>query len=536
MIFTVLPFGATNSQQRRLYYPLLLADVVRDCTDAIDALTVFHNLLSTKETIGNGTTGFKAFDGHVGDTACHIRAGILLDIFAFYREDQGEVMGCRRGELSISSYISNLKLTCNNAQMACSRLTSDNVCPSTLGFGPKHDIMENIITTLGWKEPNDRLGLNDAVDPEWNVEDPQLIIRYLVAMFVLAKYKEHCKLSSHNIVVRLRPKNAAVYGNELISPFWDRNNCQYKEPGCNRLDVRFAALQKWVSALSCSWVRAWSEKLFVTPATQRLVRSSVLQSPKGLLVTATYTGFLVCRQVWAKSQWPLLLVDRHFCSGGTHRTYPFVTRSCAWLKAGTGYHLNAYIATLQQQPKSPSDRRSDMAINIAWQIRPKTFNELLTYDKGNQPMISILGNSVEGPLDDYTARIANMSPDGSLGLSAQQHREEFCGENVEHRKRFLATDQDRLSLAFFADHRCYPFPLHALAAGHDDGEYLPSLIRSLSQNDPTEEHFINSKLEVDELGAGKGYMGIFRWEHILAETPGRLANILQDWEGKGVFA
>jgi hypothetical protein len=127
--------------------------------------------------------------------------------------------------------------------------------------------MDRIITALGWIEPEQCVSYNDAMMPEWDVEDQQMVIQYLVAMFVLAKYKGYCKLSSNKgTVVRLQPKNAAAYGSQLISPFWDRSNYQYKDVGSNRLDVRFASLQKWVSALSCSWVQAWAEKLSFSAA------------------------------------------------------------------------------------------------------------------------------------------------------------------------------------------------------------------------------------------------------------------------------
>ncbi|KAJ5158334.1 uncharacterized protein N7500_007985 [Penicillium coprophilum] len=266
MAYTVLPFGATKASQKRENYPLLLSDTVRDCADAIDSLTLFDDLMSSQKH-ENDTAGFKAFDGHVGETACHIRAGILLELHSYYQKHAG--IEHSRKDLQIPAYIERLNTTRKNAQTICSKLTSDNTCPSRLGFGSKLDAMDKIISSLGWIEPGHPPSSNDSENPEWDVENPHVVIRYLIAMFILGKYRQCCKSSTQNIVIRLQPKDAAAYASQLISSFWDQKNSLYKTSGSNRLDVRFKALQKWISALSCSWVRIWAAKLSFSEVAQR---------------------------------------------------------------------------------------------------------------------------------------------------------------------------------------------------------------------------------------------------------------------------
>jgi hypothetical protein len=127
MAYTVLPFGVTSTQQRRLHYPLLLTDIVRDCSDAINALRTFEDLISNTQ-IGDDTTGYRVFDGHVGETACHIRAGVLLELFFRYRKEHLDRNGYTTKELQITTYVERLELTRNNAQTLCSKLTSGHVC------------------------------------------------------------------------------------------------------------------------------------------------------------------------------------------------------------------------------------------------------------------------------------------------------------------------------------------------------------------------------------------------------------------------
>ncbi|KAJ5382531.1 hypothetical protein N7517_000442 [Penicillium concentricum] len=514
MSYTVLPFGATSASQKRENYPLLLSDIVRDCTDAIDSLTLFEELVSSQNH-ENNAAGFKAFDGHVGETACHIRAGILLEIYSFYQKGPHTEVEHPRKDSQISSYIERLEVTRKNAQTICSKLTSENTCPSRLGFGSKFDAMDKIITSLGWIEPGDHPASNDSEVPEWDVENHHIVIRYLIGMFILGKYRQCCKSPTQSIVIRLQPKDAAAYASRLISAFWDQKNSLYKTTGSNRLDVRFKNLQKWISAISCSWVRIWAARLSFSEVAQRLVDNSIKKSPKGHLVIAAYVGFLVCRRAWAANNWPVLLVDRHFCS--------------------EGYHLNAYIATLQGS-RTQQDLGHHIIPELHWELTPVTFDELQDATLRNVPMICILGNSIHGPHEEYIARISDGPPEGSSKPPEPPPTHGSCAENTEHQKIFIGMDHDRLSQAILADHRAYPFPLSSPTSGDDDGLYLLDIIRSTLPNDLIDKYFLRSRSEVNNIGGGTKDMGTFRWEHIFAEHPGRLADMLQSGMATGLFA
>jgi hypothetical protein len=59
--------------------------LVRGALDAIEALELFRGLLLGTNNDPQ-SVGFMAFDAHGGDTACHLRAGMLLEVFSVHRQ------------------------------------------------------------------------------------------------------------------------------------------------------------------------------------------------------------------------------------------------------------------------------------------------------------------------------------------------------------------------------------------------------------------------------------------------------------------
>ncbi|KAK8093322.1 hypothetical protein PG997_000007 [Apiospora hydei] len=85
MAYLLFPAGESIKKGRRKDdYHVLCADIVRTGSDAIDAFSIFHNLVVGADQ-GDDAPGYMAFDAHVGETGCHLRAGMFLDLFSIYR-------------------------------------------------------------------------------------------------------------------------------------------------------------------------------------------------------------------------------------------------------------------------------------------------------------------------------------------------------------------------------------------------------------------------------------------------------------------
>ena len=67
----------------------------------------------------------------------------------------------------------------------------------------------------------------------------------------------------------------------------------------------------------------------------------------------------------------------------------------------------------------------------------------------SDPYIIASGNSVNGSASEYFSRLS----------TAQLHNCDECDDNEEHCAAMLASDQDRVVQAIFAEHRHYAFGL-----------------------------------------------------------------------------
>ncbi|KAK8040203.1 hypothetical protein PG993_008614 [Apiospora rasikravindrae] len=77
MAHLLFPAGKSITKGRRKdEYHVLSTDIVRARIDAVDALTLFHNLIAGADR-GDEAPGYMSFDAHVGETGCHLRAGIV---------------------------------------------------------------------------------------------------------------------------------------------------------------------------------------------------------------------------------------------------------------------------------------------------------------------------------------------------------------------------------------------------------------------------------------------------------------------------
>lgn len=66
-------------------YGTMYTDIVRASSDAIDALSLFRRLILDEDT-SLASVGFSAYNAHVGDISCQLRACMLLDLTKKYNE------------------------------------------------------------------------------------------------------------------------------------------------------------------------------------------------------------------------------------------------------------------------------------------------------------------------------------------------------------------------------------------------------------------------------------------------------------------
>jgi hypothetical protein len=127
-----------------------LFNIVRGASDAVDALELFLKLLHEEE-VDKTSPGYLAFDAHVGDTSCQLRACMLLEILNRYRQHGSSAMEVRR----IEQTITRLKRVKENARAFCQdicNLAGTKAGPETLGMSKHGMTIDEILQRLEWTE------------------------------------------------------------------------------------------------------------------------------------------------------------------------------------------------------------------------------------------------------------------------------------------------------------------------------------------------------------------------------------------------
>ncbi|KAJ4159564.1 uncharacterized protein LMH87_008462 [Akanthomyces muscarius] len=145
-------FPATTASQGlrlRNNYGLVYTDIVRASSDSIDALSLYRDLLFSRSPDAD-SVGFAAFDAHVGDTSCQVRAAMLLDLTRQHRKWASESSKA----IWLDDYIQRLILVRERAKGILADLTIRRIHPAKLGIGATEDTPAGILSNLGWKEPD----------------------------------------------------------------------------------------------------------------------------------------------------------------------------------------------------------------------------------------------------------------------------------------------------------------------------------------------------------------------------------------------
>ena len=141
-------FPATTASQgprMRRTYGTVYTDIVRASSDAIDALSLYRRLIIT-EGPGAEHVGFAAFDAHVGDTSCQLRACMLLDLTRQHRE----WAAAGSGHITwLDSYIEKLRKIHENGREVLAKLTLNRIHPEKLGIGAEGRYAHRYLESLG---------------------------------------------------------------------------------------------------------------------------------------------------------------------------------------------------------------------------------------------------------------------------------------------------------------------------------------------------------------------------------------------------
>lgn len=352
----------SNSRYKPTEIPRQLFYIIRATTDAIDALELFLGLIFEPCCLDDKKRpiGFLAFDAHVGDTACQLRACMLLELTKHFRRPRSSTYA-----IAIRCIISDLKRVLEDShQLLGALLDLDwNKIRSggldALGMPKTGMTMNELLLKLGWTGINiplfgynshsassqeslasitsDRFGTMstgslDSLRPETAddlygelCEPPELghVVRFLVYCYVLSNYKQ---LVATNEVYRatLKPEHAIKVAQNLVKREIGK---QFVRPNKRAIEEEFLVLQRHISDWSCTWLESRARRLrTIQPQLHSLLKSSFRKSNKGIRSASSYAGYLVLRSLWAESSTPIIIMTTRFCPSGaslkSHRPLP----------------------------------------------------------------------------------------------------------------------------------------------------------------------------------------------------------------------
>lgn len=232
---------------------------------------------------------------------------------------------------------------------------------------------------------------------------------------------------------------------------------------------------------------------------ERLVTRTVQKSSKSLSAIASYPAYLLLRNELGKHQETYIIIDRHFCSHGIH--------------------YNVFLADLKNGTECTL---ANPVHECNWTLRKASIPELSNEPDQWQPHPVVVGNSVQGPVTKYMARLASHYTAEPYATSL--HYDDTCEDNAAHVAAFLQSDQDQVAQSFFGAHVSYSFPL---VDGQEENDFVSTRIKE--ELPGLQEPWDAAKNNIAKLGAGHESLEVFGWQHMFVETKERLACKLEEW-------
>ncbi len=185
----------------------------------------------------------------------------------------------------------------------------------------------------------------------------------------------------------------------------------------------------------------------------------------------------------------------------------------------SGFHSNFFLAHLEFKDVAAAraDKPEEFTLGqyVSWHLEHVTADWLIKAPDQDTPHIVAMGNSIGGSYSDYMVACSADSP------TSHVHSDQSCPNNIQHISDFLSADHDRLTLAFFANHKHYAFPL-ATAEDEMIGEERIVEDRMMEESGYLAENWAKSKMEAESLGTANS-LKVWAWQHVLLETKSRIA-------------
>ena len=526
----------TNLKHKPTELPRQLFHIIRGATDALEALSLYIQLLTESSLPSDTDLGYHSFDAHVGDTACQLRACMLLEVTTSLKQD-----GMSSTVAVIASKISELEQLLHRSRELLTQLLVldwkkiQSGALDKLGLTKAGLTTEELLVMLGWSKqlqlagqsrttssrssytslqsvlgmtptssnvsegwntPASSVGDAETLAPmsksrhHWDLSNSDMIIKFLVSSYVLSKYKQLTKINGVYLAT-LNPELAFQESQRLCPPDFGRQlGKQFVHPTKRANGEELLGLQRFLSDLSCAWLGTRScDMPGLHPNHRALLNSATRTSAKGVKSTSSYVSYLVLRSLWGEGASPMIITTTRFCP--------------------SGFHLNYFRVAMRVVNNGHVDESGNsVQPTISWCLEHLTGPELDQLRQCLDPHIVISGNSIDGDASDYLARLP----------TSKHHADDSCSDNKDHCNGMLQCDQDRIVQAIFAGHRHYAFKL----SGDEDTLGEDVLVQFLMDKfiPGLSTAWRNSKAEAEQLGTGSSYK-LYMWQHVILESPAR---------------
>lgn len=277
---------------------ITLHDLRKTCGDFLDLMA------------NNGSKKFLAYDGHVSDCGCHLRALMLMELVKYYHEHKQKL-----DELQLVADICDLAM--ENTQAFMKKLCLDT---------PLKDLSLP-------KRITDPKVLLDAIEWSLDIPDPRKV-KYLYYCFVLSQFKTYNKRDSKDSVeididLAISIKNDLVHQGTCLGKGKFGTGCRYlKHAKISRASIKLwiTNYQARLSEMSVDFLKT------VDPSLSELVELLHKKSHKNVSAIPSYLQFKVLERFWAKLRVPILYTIRYFLDSKVKDLYAiaYVNSKMSW--------------------------------------------------------------------------------------------------------------------------------------------------------------------------------------------------------------
>ncbi|THU90263.1 hypothetical protein K435DRAFT_864445 [Dendrothele bispora CBS 962.96] len=511
---TVLLLAETTKQIRR-------KDIVRivlRCLYGIQAielaLSAFSSIITDPSSMVLSDSDVIAqFDSHVGDCACHLRAGMLYDLIDQFRVLErkefleGAIQSLMCTKRTTIAALQRLSVTDNVANLGFSSILTLEQIFSYIGFQRFASYLSSTSQKLDGSDVDSSATLSSqrhshrliSSPVHWNPDDSWNVVRFLTFSYLLSSMKQTIIKSGPQpgMMVRAEPliSYAAVEialdasdllaGNTLASLVSSDNKAK-KSTLLNECET----MQVFVSKLTVEWIKNSQTAIGLSEATRRLCSNYTVINSRQIECVSSFLSILPIHAAWLMKGMPILIAVERFCSHGYHVVFQRVTRNFNAREEFTSVQGNEIVTTG----------------SVDWfNITPVSTEEVVTSTWAGHPHFIMVAVSIDGDLKDFYGRLASEMNKPHTGP---------CSDIAEYVDFIGRINFSELLIQFFAYHPQWPFTLPNQRDGHEYvaealGVHLGSKARDL---------FETARCNAYENGTGDSAR-VYSFQHIYLELP-----------------